>query len=332
MIEHRIILYQQNVKNHAMLMNILESDPSLYIQHLSPLSLIEQLSVEQYSGILYECDMVSQKNIQDLKLLAKAGIPYYIIAGQVEEGVLSSEELKNHYIHKPQKASEVFRNQILLKVRLMRYVKPLNKSSTKKDVSSNGIIGIAASTGGPHALSVILKALSEEICGVVVVQHMIEEGVQNFANYLNGLCKVSVRVAQEGDLIKAGVVYIAKQKQHIGIVKEYDGYHLHYQQGPKINCVCPSADMLFESMAKYASPAMLGIILTGMGNDGAKGLKALKDAGGYTIIQNETSSEIYGMPKEAKRLNAYHKELALEEISAYLTMYYLNQMIEKGNL
>ena len=328
--ELQIILYQQNVKNHAMLTNLLMSEPSIRIQHISPLSLIGQLSMGMYNGILYECDAITYKNRDDLKLLTRTGIPYYIIASHIEEGILSQDQLKNHYIQKPEKVTTVFQNQLLLKVRLMCYSKPVD--SKIPHVVSTGVIGIASSTGGPYALSVILKALPVGMSGIVIVQHMIEENVQGFADYLNEFCKMEVRVAQEDDLIYAGVVYIAKQKQHLRIVKEQDGFHLHYQKGEKINCVCPSADVLFTSMAQVASPRMVGIILTGMGNDGAAGLKALKDAGGYAIIQDEASSQIYGMPKEAKRLKAYHIELALEDISVYLIQHFMNQYIEKGRV
>lgn len=326
----QIILYQHNVKDHAMLRSLLQSESSIHVQHISPLSLIEQLPVEKYDGILYECDTITYRNREELRLLEKTRIPYYILSYHVEEGILN-QELKNHYIQKPEKVTAVFRNQLLLKVCLMHNVKPVKEYSMHHRVST-GVIGIASSTGGPHALRVILEALPVTTNGIVIVQHMIEENIQGFAEYLSEHCELRVKVAQGGDLIYTGVVYIAKQKQHLRVVREQDGYYIQYQKGEKINCVCPSADVLFTSMAEIATPDMVGIILTGMGKDGAKGLKALKDAGGYAIIQDKATSQIYGMPKEAKRLNAYHIELALEDISGYLIQHNLNQHKEKGNL
>lgn len=325
----QIILYQHNVKDHAMLTNLLKSASLIHVQHISPLSLIEDLPVEKYDGILYECDTITYQDSENLRLLEKIGIPYYILAYHVEDEILNQRR-KKQYIQKPDKVTSIFLNQLLLKIRLMHKEKP-NKEYSKHRMVSKGVIGIASSTGGPHALRVILEALPININGIVIVQHMIEENIQGFADYLSEHCELMVRVAQEGDLIYTGVVYIAKQKQHLRVIRKQDGYHIHYQKGEKINCVCPSADVLFTSMAQTVASDMVGIILTGMGNDGALGLKALKDAGGYAILQDKESSQIYGMPKEAKRLNAYHIELALEDISVYLIQHYLNQDKEKGN-
>lgn len=195
----------------------------------------------------------------------------------------------------------------------------LNRGRPKNFVpASDVVIAVGASTGGIKAINTFLEALPEDAPGVVIVQHMPENFTRSFAERLNGLCKISVTEAKDGDIVKRGCALIAPGNQHLLLKRRGQQYYVEVKDGPLVNRHRPSVDVLFRSASIYAGKNSIGILLTGMGDDGAKGLLEMKQAGAKTIAQDEKSSVVFGMPKEAIALNAANKILPLDEIAGYV--------------
>lgn len=184
----------------------------------------------------------------------------------------------------------------------------------------NTIIGIGASTGGTETVLEVLRMLPEDMPGMIIVQHMPPEGefTARYAQRLNRLCKMQVREARHGDVIKRGCAYIAPANHHTRIVKYNNRYILTCEQDDKINGHRPSVDALFYSMAKNVTCKMIGIIMTGMGKDGANGLLAMRQKGAYTIGQDQQSSVVYGMPLEAHKIGAVAVQVPYTGIAGVL--------------
>ena len=183
------------------------------------------------------------------------------------------------------------------------------------------VVAVGASTGGTEALSVFLKALPSDCPGIVVVQHMPEMFTRSFANRLNDQCKINVKEAENGDSILRGHALIAPGNKHTLVKRSGARYYVQVTDGPLVNRHRPAVDVLFRSIAQYAGKNAIGIIMTGMGDDGARGMAEMKEAGALTIAQDEKSCVVFGMPKEAIKLDAVDKILPLEEIAPFIRKY-----------
>jgi two-component system chemotaxis response regulator CheB len=177
------------------------------------------------------------------------------------------------------------------------------------------VVCIGASTGGTESLRVVLEALPANSPGIVVVQHMPEKFTEAFARRLDGLCDVEVKEAVDGDTVLRGRVLIAPGDRHMLLQRSGARYHVAIKEGPLVSRHRPSVDVLFRSAARFAGANAVGIIMTGMGDDGAKGLGEMKQAGAFTIAQDEATSVVFGMPKEAIALGAAAAVLPLEALS-----------------
>ena len=180
------------------------------------------------------------------------------------------------------------------------------------------VVALGASTGGTVAITNFLQDLPIDSPGIVIVQHMPEQFTKSFANRLNEICNISVKEAENGDSIIKGRALIAPGNFHTMVKRSGARYYVEVKQGPFVNRHRPSVDVLFRSTARYAGANSVGILMTGMGDDGAKGLLEMKVAGAKTIAQDEETSIVFGMPREAIKLNAADKILPLEKISTYL--------------
>lgn len=176
--------------------------------------------------------------------------------------------------------------------------------STALVKTKNKIIAIGASTGGAKAIKNILIRMPENSPGIVVVQHMPAQFTRSFANRLNELCHVNVREARNNETVTKGNVLIAPGNYHMLLKRSGGRYYVELKKGPLVHYQRPAVDVLFRSVARAAGANALGIILTGMGKDGAEGLLEMKKSGAITIAQNEASSAVYGMPKKAKQIGA----------------------------
>jgi len=192
----------------------------------------------------------------------------------------------------------------------------LSKTASRHSLKTGSLIAIGASTGGTQALEAVLTALPNNTPPILIVQHMPPAFTKTFADRLDGLCKVSVKEAEDNDSVMPGRVLIAPGGKHMMLQTTQFGASVQVKDGPLVSRHKPSVDVLFRSVAKYAGGNALAIIMTGMGDDGARGIKELHEAGSKTIAQNEATCVVYGMPQEAVKLGAIDDILALDKIPA----------------
>ena len=172
------------------------------------------------------------------------------------------------------------------------------------------------STGGTVALEVLLTELPRVSPGIVIVQHMPEMFTAAFASRLNSLCEITVLEAKHGQRVLPGQALIAPGGKHMQLARSGAQYIVEVKDGPPVNRHRPSVDVLFRSVAKYAGKNARGVIMTGMGDDGARGLKEMHDAGSFTLAQDEASCVVYGMPKEAVKHGGVDRSLPLTSLAA----------------
>ena len=178
------------------------------------------------------------------------------------------------------------------------------------------VVVVGASTGGTEALRAFLEALPLDTPGIVIVQHMPEHFTAAFSNRLDGICRVSVKEAENDDSVIRGRALIAPGNHHILLKRSGARYYVEIKDGPLVCRHRPSVDVLFRSAARYAGKNAVGVIMTGMGDDGSKGMKEMKEAGARNFAQDEETSVVFGMPKEAIKLGAVDKVLPLEALPA----------------
>ncbi|MDE6221964.1 MAG: chemotaxis-specific protein-glutamate methyltransferase CheB [Lachnospiraceae bacterium] len=203
---------------------------------------------------------------------------------------------------------------------------PIMTHSSRTTCSGNSsvitsIIAIGASTGGTEAIATVVRGLRKDIPGIVMVQHMPEGYTQMYAQRLNNEGEVSVKEAVSGDVVRPGQILLAPGDKQMRIVKINGRYQVECKHGPRVTGHCPSVDALFESVARIAGKEAIGVLMTGMGSDGAKGLLAMKNAGARTIGQDEKTCIVYGMPKVAYEIGAVNWQVTLEQIAQ--NIYYL---------
>jgi two-component system chemotaxis response regulator CheB len=197
-------------------------------------------------------------------------------------------------------------------------------SSTALAKTTHQVLAIASSTGGTEALKVVLSGLPADLPGTVIVQHMPAFFTKTYANSLNQKFPFEVKEAEDGDRVVPGRVLIAPGNFHMEMVRNGAYYHVKLNQNPLLHGVRPAADYLMKSVAKYAGGNAIGVILTGMGKDGAEGLLEMRKAGAFTVSQSEKTCVVYGMPQAAVNIGAVDKVLDLDQISGEL-----NQQFKK---
>jgi two-component system chemotaxis response regulator CheB len=191
--------------------------------------------------------------------------------------------------------------------------KPTSNAMAK---TSEKVVVVGASTGGTEALSAFLQAMPLDAPGIVIVQHMPEHFTRAFAARLDTICRISVKEAESNDTVIRGRALIAPGNHHLLLKRSGARYYVELKDGPLVSRHRPSVDVLFRSAAQYAGSNAVGVIMTGMGDDGAKGMLEMKEAGAATIAQDEESCVVFGMPKKAIELNAVDRVLPLSAIPA----------------
>jgi len=190
--------------------------------------------------------------------------------------------------------------------------------STAMIKTTDKVVAIGASTGGTEAIRSIIPVLPPSFPGIVITQHMPEQFTKSFADSLSKQSQMEVREARDGDTVRPGLVLIAKGNYHMLLRRSGARYYVEVKQGPLVCRQRPSVEVLFDSVAKFAGKNALGVILTGMGNDGATGMLHMKEAGAVTIAQDEASCVVFGMPKEAIKSGGAQKILPLDDIAGEL--------------
>ena len=312
-----------------------------------PLIAMEKMARERPDVILLDLELPRMHGLTFLhKIMSEDPIPVVVCSGVVASGgaaaIAALEQGAVAVITKPKMGVRDFLHESALmlidtvvgaahaKLRNKR-VRPDSDSVRTADVvapkrrytpSGGGwekIVVLGASTGGPELIGWILQQLTLECPGLVIVQHMPETFTGAYARRLNTICRIEVKEAEEGDRATRGRALIAPGNRHL-VLRHGSGFHMaSVVDGPLVNRHRPSVDVLFRSAAQSAGPNALGILLTGMGNDGAQGLLEMKKAGSVTLAQNEATSVVFGMPKEAITLGAVEKVVSPSEIVAAIS-------------
>ena len=236
-------------------------------------------------------------------------------------------------ISKRDQLEDFIKNELLVKIKIASTAKISNIKNTVAQEQQNLtadkknlVVAIGASTGGTEAIFDVVKEFGTDIPGVVVVQHMPPGFTDMYARRLNDQCHIRAKEARTGDKVMPGQLLLAPGgEEHMRLVKVNGVYQVEIKRGPRVNGHCPSVDVLFESVARTAGKDAVGIILTGMGGDGAKGLLAMRRAGARTIGQDESTCVVYGMPMVAHNLGAVEYQEKLSNI-AKRTYSLLNNM------
>ncbi|MGE5559418.1 MAG: protein-glutamate methylesterase/protein-glutamine glutaminase [Bacillota bacterium] len=227
----------------------------------------------------------------------------------------STKEMIEQLIENIKAASLMKHSKIMSQIR-EKALYDARKNALKKTHpdAARKIIAIGASTGGTEAIKNVLTKLPAEIPSIVIVQHMPPNFTEAFANRLNSLCPFEVKEAMHGELLTSSKALVAPGNKHMSVSRKGNEYYVEISDGPLVFHQRPSVEVLFNSVAECAGADAIGILLTGMGKDGAHGLLNMKIAGALTIAQDEDSCIVYGMPKEAAAIGAATKILTLDEI------------------
>jgi len=348
----KVLIVDDSAMVRQVLKEIFQTDPMIEVLDTAsnPYRAAHVLQNELPDVITLDIEMPKMDGLTFLKkIMAQHPIPVIIISSLTAAGTESAIKAMEYgavdIITKPQMATKQFfeESRIILcdAVRAAAMSKTIQKSkpsppptptspkysadviiaAPKKNnnvKNTDTIIAVGASTGGTEAIRVFLETLPLDSPGIVIVQHMPENFTKSFANRLNELCRISVKEAENDDSLTRGKALIAPGNKHMILKRDGTRYFVEIKDGPLVNRHRPSVDVLFRSAARYAGPNGIGIIMTGMGDDGAKGLFEMKEAGAVTIAQDENSCVVFGMPKEAIKLNAVQKVLPIEKISPYV--------------
>jgi two-component system chemotaxis response regulator CheB len=280
------------------------------------------------------CDVVMPK-MDGIEFIRRL-LPQYplrvVVVSSVSDTVLDAMNAGAvDFVAKPDmnlgRSSSVFIAELIEKIKIAAAAqipkpKPVSKEPVRHEVqtsspsaSSKRIIAMGASTGGTEALFNVLSAMPANSPGIVVVQHIPPVFSKMFAERLDKALRIRVREAQSGDYVEKGLALIAPGDKHMIVKKLGDRYRVELNAGEKVSGHCPSVDVLFNSVAQACGGDAIGVIMTGMGSDGAKGLLAMRQRGARTIGQDEASSVVYGMPKVAYEIGAVEKQTSLENIA-----------------
>ncbi len=344
----RVLVVDDSATVRQTLSDILASDPDLEVMATAsdPYVAARRLRDEVPDVITLDIEMPRMDGITFLhKLMQQHPIPVVICSSLTEAGsdtlMQALEAGAVEIITKPTVATRQFLLESRIRIcdavkaaaqaRLGRHSPlPHAEATTVAQPSVKAILSrttdkvvcIGASTGGTEALRILLQGLPADSPGVLVVQHMPEKFTAAFANRLNGLCAVSVKEAADGDAVLRGQVLIAPGNRHMLLKRSGARYYVEVKDGPLVSRHRPSVDVLFRSAARHAGANAIGVIMTGMGDDGAKGMLEMRQAGAITMAQDEASCVVFGMPREAIKLGAAERVLPLTSLAGEVLRVY----------
>ncbi|MFO7819863.1 MAG: chemotaxis response regulator protein-glutamate methylesterase [Halanaerobacter sp.] len=339
-----VLIVDDSAVVRNLLKEILESSNGIEVIGAAgdPYQAVKKIKKKDPDVITLDVEMPKMSGLKFLKkLMATYPLPVVMISSLTKQG--SNETIKAleygavDFVAKSnlqkEESKKKFAREVIRKVKLAAGVKvkkikknlkskrPLkakksskNESKAKQKLNDKYVIGIGASTGGVKALKNLMPFLPANCPGIVIVQHMPKEFTHSFANTLDRVAKVDVKEAEAGDKIKAGQALLAPGDQHVKINKKGSNYYVGLDNGAKVNHQRPAVDVTFKSLAQTVKHNTIGVLLTGMGSDGAQGLKEIKEKRGYTIAESEKSATIFGMPKKAIDIGAVDKILSLTKI------------------
>lgn len=305
----------------------LTSDPSIEIVDVvSDAFMARDKIIEHRPDVMtLDIQLPKMNGIEFLKRLMPQYPMSVVVVSAVTEKVFEALNAGAvDFVSKPvnKNGVESFINELIVKIKIasiskVGYLKAseLNVFKRVESFKSNiNVIAIGASTGGTEALEELLKNLPKEIPGIVIVQHMPPVFTKMYAERLNNSCTIEVKEAESGDKVLPGRALIAPGGKHMKIVRDGNSYFVQCFEQEKVNGHCPSVDVLFYSVSEVCGNRAMGVILTGMGHDGASGLLNMRNKGARTLGQDEESCIVYGMPKVAYEIGAVEKQVKLKDI------------------
>ncbi|KMT21005.1 protein-glutamate methylesterase/protein-glutamine glutaminase [Clostridium cylindrosporum] len=334
----KILIVEDSLVFQQVLKRALSSDPTLEVVGFAkdPYEARDKIIDLKPDLLTLDIEMPKMNGIEFLqKLIPQYPIPVIVVSSASKRvfDVLQAGAID--YVAKPswdrKGDMESFKNELINRIKIASTAKI--GISTKRDnkgyvsslrVMTNNskiVIAIGASTGGTDAIHDIITKFPVDMPGIVVVQHMPPVFTKMYAERLNGISNLEVKEAVSGDVIRPGRVLIAPGDFQMKVIRERDNYLVSCYKGEKVSGHCPSVDVLFDSVADKVGENAIGVILTGMGSDGARGLRNIRDKGGFTIGQDEKSSVVYGMPMVAFNIGAVERELPLERIPQTIIEY-----------
>jgi two-component system chemotaxis response regulator CheB len=346
----RVLIVDDSALVRQTIRDIINADPELTVigTAANPFIAAEQIRHEIPDVITLDVEMPLMDGITFLqKIMSQHPIPVVICSSLAEKGSETALKALEYgaieIIQKPRLGTKNFleesRIRICDAIKAANLARPRHIAQMQKippKLSADAVIAkplptamiqttekvivIGASTGGTEAIRLFLEELPQDASGIVIVQHMPEHFTASFARHLNEICRISVKEAQDGDTVMPGRALIAPGNLHTLLKRSGARYYVEVRPGPLVCRHRPSVDVLFRSAARYAGKNAVAVIMTGMGDDGANGMLELKNAGAYTIAQDEASCVVFGMPHEAIVRGAVNKIVPLEGIvTAVLT-------------
>lgn len=329
----RVLVVEDSIVFRELLTQNLNKDPSIEVVAAAENPYEARDLILQYRPdvMTLDVELPRMNGIEFLrKLIPQYPLPVVVISSLSEKVFDALNAGAVDFVAKPavsnrSQLEDFIRNELLVKIKIASTVKISNikKTVAPSEQTYSGVrrndlvVAIGASTGGTEAIFSVVKEFGTDIPGVVVVQHMPQGFTQMYAKRLDDQCRVRVKEACTGDRVMPGQVLIAPGGDaHMHLVKVNGVYQVEVKKGERVNGHCPSVEVLFESVAKTAGPNAIGIILTGMGGDGAKGLLSMRKAGARTIGQDESTCVVYGMPKVAYDMGAVEYQEKLDKIAA----------------
>jgi len=340
----RVLIVDDSAVVRQTLSEVLSSDPEIEVMATAadPFVAAERISEEVPDVITLDIEMPRMDGLTFLqKIMAQHPIPVVICSSLAEEGAQSALRALEYgavdIITKPRLGSKQFLEEsrtVLCQVvkaaaaarvqpiQPRRVVEPkltadaiLSPATHAMAETTEKVVAIGASTGGTEALKTVLETLPSDTPGIVIVQHMPELFTRAFANRLDTMCSITVKEAESNDTVLRGRALIAPGNHHLLLKRSGARYYVDIKDGPLVCRHRPSVDVLFRSAARYAGQNAVGVILTGMGDDGARGMLEMKQAGAITIAQDEATCVVFGMPNEAIKRGAVDKVLPLEAVA-----------------
>ncbi len=345
----KVLVIDDSALVRQTLCEILNSDPGIQVVATAadPILAAERLRTVVPDVITLDVEMPRMDGLTFLqKLMSQHPIPVVMCSSLAESGSETALKALEYgavdIITKPKLGTKQFIEESRVRIcdaikgaaaarlepmramRTMKEISPkytadviMEKPNTKAMIqTTEKVVVVGASTGGTEALKVFLEMLPEDTPGIVIVQHMPENFTAAFAKRLDATCRVTVKEAQDNDTIVRGRALIAPGNHHALLKRSGARYYAEIKDGPLVSRHRPSVDVLFRSAARYAGRNAVGVIMTGMGDDGARGMREMYDAGAITIAQDEATCVVYGMPCEAVKQGGVHKITPLQHIAA----------------
>jgi two-component system, chemotaxis family, protein-glutamate methylesterase/glutaminase len=330
----RVLIVDDSATARAVLSEILQSDPMIEVVGTASDAYIARDKIVELRPdvVCLDVEMPRMDGITFLKrLMHYVPLPVVMVSSLTQTGAQTTLDALEagavDFVAKPHSniydgKNEIY-DELIAKVKMASKVKVKQKilgqlpraNTNSLCETTNKILALGASTGGTEAIKDVLMQLPRNAPGTVVVQHMPANFTANFATRLDSLCTMEVREAKNGDSIVQGVVLIAPGDYHMVVRRSGARYYVEIGSGDKISGHRPSVDVLFNSVARVVGANAVGVIMTGMGSDGAKGLLEMRKAGAKTIGQDEASCVVYGMPKVAYDMGGVEKQLPLDDIA-----------------